>query len=313
MAAGGGLAALCPSGRGPPVEKEPAYSEEETPLSRSDFMEQAKRYIGVLVGSAILAIALDAFTVPNRIAAGGVSGLATILYHQFGWPVGVTMLATNIPLFAFGTRVLGAQFGILSFVGAIASSLFVDLFAPFLPPLTTDPLLASIYGGVITGLGIGITFRYGGSTGGTDIAARLLHHVSRMGIGNAFIVLDGFVILAAAFAFNAELALYAFLSLVIASKTLDLMQGSGPYAKGAVIITEKAEAVGKAIMERLDRGVTMFQGQGVFSGKERPALFVVVHRPQIHELNTLVREIDDKAFMVITDVADVLGEGFERE
>lgn len=279
---------------------------------RSRVMNQARNYLGVLVGAAVLAFALDAFTVPNRIAAGGVSGLATITYHQFGWPVGMTMLAVNIPLFAAGARKLGLSFGVRSFVGAVASSVFVDLFAPFIPTLTRDPVLASIYGGVLTGLGVGITFRYGGSTGGTDIAARLLHQVTRIGIGRAFIVFDGVVIVWAAIAFNAELGLYAFLSLVIASKTIDFLQEGRPFAKGAIIISEACDDIVREVMVRLDRGATTFRGRGAFTGSDREALFVVVGRHQIHQLAEIVRRIDSRAFMVVTDVSDVLGEGFPR-
>ncbi len=275
-------------------------------------MERIYHYLGILVGAAVLAFALAAFTVPNRIAAGGLSGLATITFHQFGWPVGLTMVALNIPLFAAGARRLGFSFGMRSFVGAMASSVLVDLFAPFVPPLTTDPVLASIYGGVLTGVGVGLTFRYGGSTGGTDIAARLLQHVTRMGLGRAFIVIDGAVILWAAVAFNPELAMYAFLSLVIASKTIDWVQEGRPFAKGAIIISDECEKIGREVLLDLDRGATTFRGRGAYTGSERDALLVVVGRHQIHRLTELVRRIDSGAFMVITDVTDVLGEGFGR-
>ena len=274
--------------------------------------ERVKAYAGILLGSAILAVALDAFTVPNRIAAGGVSGLATILYHEFGWPVGLVMLAVNVPLFLAGITVLGGAFGLRSFVGAVASSVFVDAFVPFVPVLTNDPVLASVYGGVLTGVGVGITFHFGGSTGGTDIAALLLHHMTRLGVGRSFIVFDGLVIAAAAAVFNPELAMYAFLSLVVASWTIDLIQEGRPFAKGALIISDKAEAIGREVLQTLERGATTFRGRGVYTGREREALLVIVARHQIHQLALIVRSIDPRAFMVVTDVSDVLGEGFER-
>lgn len=281
-------------------------------MARKAVKEAVVAYAGILVGSAVLAVALDAFTVPNRIAAGGVSGLATILYHQFGWPVGMVMLAVNIPLFAAGIKALGTSFGMRTVIGTIASSVFVDLFAPFLPVLTEDPVLASVYGGVLTGVGVGITFRFGGSTGGTDIAALLIHHFTRLGVGRSFILIDGLVILWAAAAFNAELAMYAFLSLVIASWTIDLIQEGRPFAKGALIISDEADAIAKEVLETLERGVTAFRGQGAYTGKERDALVVIVGRHQIHQLAQIVRSIDPRAFMVVADVSDVMGEGFER-
>ena len=177
-------------------------------------MSRARRlfldYLGIVVGSAFVALALDWFLVPNRIAAGGVSGFATLMHYVFGWPVGMTMLAVNLPLFLISVKVLGVRFGVKTLVGTVSTSILVDTFAPLLSPLTSDPALASIYGGVLAGIGIGITFRYGGSTGGTDMAARLLNHFTSVSVGRSLLIFDGIVIVLAAIAFNAELALYAF-------------------------------------------------------------------------------------------------------
>ena len=268
-------------------------------------------YTGLLVGSAILALALDWFTVPNRIAAGGVSGLATITHYIFGWPVGITMLAVNVPLFAASFGIVGRRFGFRSLVGAVVSSVLVDVFAPFTRPLTFDPLLASLYGGVLTGLGVGMTFYFGGSTGGTDLAARLLHHFTHIGLGRSFLIVDAAVIAWAAVAFNAELGMYALLSLFVASKTIDFLQEGTPLAKGAFIISDHADKIGQRVLTELDRGATTLRGRGLYTGKERDVLMVIVGRPQLRQLRLIVQSVDPKAFMVITDVADVLGEGFE--
>jgi len=268
-------------------------------------------YTGLVIGSAILALALDWFTVPNRIAAGGVSGLATITHYLFAWPVGITMLAVNVPLFALSFRIVGLRFGVRSLVGAVVSSILVDVFAPFTRPLTFDPLLASLYGGVLTGLGVGITFYFGGSTGGTDLAARLLHHFTHIGLGRSFLIVDAAVIAWAALAFNAELGMYALLSLFVASKTIDFLQEGTPLAKGAFIISDHIDQIGERIMSELDRGATLLRGRGVYTGKDRDVLMVIVGRPQVRQLRMIVHDADPRAFMVITDVADVLGEGFE--
>lgn len=268
-------------------------------------------YTGLLVGSAILALALDWFTIPNRIAAGGVSGLATITHYVFGWPVGITMLAVNVPLFVLSFGIVGRRFGVRSLVGAVVSSILVDVFAPFTRPLTLDPLLASLYGGVLTGLGVGLTFYFGGSTGGTDLAARLLHHFTHIGLGRSFLVVDAAVIAWAALAFNAELGMYALLSLFVASKTIDFLQEGTPLAKGAFIISDHVDTIGKRVLTELDRGATVLRGRGLYTGKERDVLMVIVGRPQLRQLRLIVQEADPEAFMVITDVADVLGEGFE--
>ena len=275
------------------------------------FWRGVYEYGGLVAGSAILALALDWFTVPNRIAAGGVSGLATVTYHVFGWPVGVTMIAVNVPLFAASFHIVGRRFGIRSLVGALVSSALVDVFAPFTRPLTFDPLLASVYGGVLTGLGVGITFYFGGSTGGTDLAARLLHHYTHLGLGRSFLVVDALVIALAALAFTPELAMYALLSLFVASKSIDFIEEGRPLAKGAFIISDRVEEIARRVLTELERGATALRGRGMFTGKERDVLMVIVGRPQLRALRAIVQETDPRAFVVITDVADVLGEGFE--
>lgn len=281
---------------------------EESPVSR------ARRliidYLGVAAGSAVVALALDWFLVPNRIAAGGVSGLATVVHHVFGLPVGVTMLAVNVPLFLASVKAIGLRFGVKTIFGTVVTSVLVDVLAPHLVPLTRDPALASIYGGVLAGIGIGVTFRFGGSTGGTDMAARLLNRFTSISVGRSLLIFDGFVIALAGIVFNPELAMYAFLSVFVTSKAIDAIQEGSTYAKGAFIISDKADEIGGKILHELERGVTALKGKGLYTQRDRDVLFVIVARQEIHRLSRLVHSVDPKAFMVITDVSDVLGEGF---
>lgn len=267
----------------------------------------------VLVGSFLTALGLDWFLVPNRIAAGGVSGLATVLFYLFRFPVGVTMLAINVPLFLIGLRVLGPRFGLKTVVGAVATGVLVDLLALFVRPLTTDPLLASVYGGVVVGVGIGLTFRVGGSTGGTDMAAQIFHRALRRSSGQTLLVFDAMVILLAGLVFSAELAMWAFLSVFITTKVIDLVQEGRATAKGAFIISQRTHDLGEAILTELDRGATSFYGRGLYTRQDREVIFVVVARWELQKLKQLVRRTDPDAFMVITDVYDVLGEGFRQE
>lgn len=265
---------------------------------------------GIVFGSALVALALDWFLVPNRIAAGGVSGLATVTYHLFGWPVGMTMLAVNLPLFVAGIKVFGLRFGLGTIVGTVATSVLVDVLAPVLQPLTQDAALASLYGGLLAGVGIGITFRFGGSTGGTDMAARLLSHYTAISVGRSLLVFDGLVIALAGLVFNAELALYAFLSVFVTGKAIDVVQEGSSYAKGAFIISKRSKEIGDAILQQLDRGATALKGRGLYTKEDRDVLFVIVARHEIQQLRQLVHRHDPRAFMVITDVSEVLGEGF---
>ncbi|HEX6971523.1 MAG TPA: YitT family protein [Limnochordia bacterium] len=273
-------------------------------------MRWVRDYLGLLVGAVITAVALDAFLVPNRVAAGGVSGLATVLHHLWGLPVGLTMLALNVPLFVGSLFVLGPSFGARTVVGAVAVSVAVDAMAPFLGPLTTDPLLAAGYGGALAGVGIGITFRYGGSTGGTDMAARILERLLRVSAGRMLLAVDGAVIAAAGLAFGAELALYALLAVFLTSKAIDWLQEGRPYARAAFIISRASEQIATGVLTRLDRGATAFRARGLYTGIEREVLFVIVHRQQLQALKELVHSVDPAAFVVITEVSEVIGEGF---
>ncbi|NLV91836.1 MAG: YitT family protein [Firmicutes bacterium] len=268
------------------------------------------QYLGILFGVFLTALALDWFLIPNKIAAGGVSGLATVIYHVFHLPVGVTMLAINIPLFLLAWRVLGRTFGLRSLVGTVALSVFVDLLEGYLHPLTGDPLLAAIYGGALAGLGMGLTIRYGGSTGGTDLAAMVAHRLLHTSVGMSLLVIDGLVILLAGLVFNAELALYALLSILITTKAIDLIQEGQVFGKAAYIISSHPEEIANAVLSELDRGVTGLKGVGKYTGKPREVLFVIVSRHEIQRLKEIVRRYDPQAFIVITDAHEVLGEGF---
>ncbi len=272
----------------------------------------AAGYAGVAAGAFIVALGLDWLLVPNRIAAGGVSGLATVLHYLAGVPVGLAMLVINVPLFLLGIRLIGLRFGLKSVVGTLVTSLFVDLLAPFLQPLTTDPVLASVYGGLIAGLGSGLTIRAGGSTGGTDLAAQLVNKVTNISVGRALLIVDGFVILLAGIVFNPELALWGLLGELLTVSTIDLMLAGRSVAKVAFIVSLASPAIARRVIQEMDRGVTALQGRGMYSGQEREVLFVIVANQEIESLRRIVHSADPQAFMVISDAYDVLGEGFRK-
>jgi uncharacterized membrane-anchored protein YitT (DUF2179 family) len=269
-------------------------------------------YLVITIGVIVTAFALDAFLIPARIAAGGVSGLATIIYHASGFPVGVTMLAVNIPLFVASLLILGPSFGVRTVYGSILVSVAVDVLQPLVTPITSDLALASVYGGVLSGLGLGLAFRHGGSTGGTDLAARLLNRFTHISVGRSLLLIDFVVVSLAGVMFNAELALYALISIFVASKVIDLVQEGLSYAKTAIIISSQAEAISSAILTRMGRGVTGLPGVGKYSGQQREVLLCVVSRREVTQLKNLVREFDKNAFMTITDTYEVLGEGFKQ-
>lgn len=271
-------------------------------------------YILIFIGTLLTAVGLDMFLIPNKIAAGGVSGIATIIHYVVHFPVGVTMLAINVPLFLMGIRQLGVGFGIRSLFGTVALSAMIDAMASMnLPVPTKDPLLASIYGGIITGVGIGIVFRAKGTTGGTDLAAAIINNYMKLSVGVVLFVIDASVIVAAGIAFkSAELALYALLTVFLTSRVIDIVQEGFGYAKAAIIISQKPDEVSEAILNKLDRGATALRGRGMYTGTERDVILAVVVRAEVTVLKELVQSIDPKAFVILTDVHEVLGEGFKR-
>jgi uncharacterized membrane-anchored protein YitT (DUF2179 family) len=272
-----------------------------------------REYLFILIGVLLTAAGLDMFLVPNKIAAGGVSGIATIVYYAAKLPVGITMLVINIPLFLTGVRKLGVGFGFRSLFGTVMLSVFVDLIAPYLPVPTRDPLLASIYGGIIVGVGIGIVFRNRATTGGTDLAAAIMNNYLRISVGVALFAIDAAVIVAAGIVFaSAELALYALLTVFLTARVIDMVLEGFGYAKTAFIVSQKAREVADAILEEMDRGVTSLQGMGMYSGLPRDVLLSVVTRSEISSLKALVHSIDPEAFVILADVHEVLGEGFRK-
>ncbi|MDN5327241.1 MAG: hypothetical protein PWP41_1937 [Moorella sp. (in: firmicutes)] len=268
-------------------------------------------YLGITAGTLVTALGLVLFLVPNRIAAGGVSGLATVLHYVFGWPVGLTMLVLNIPLFLAGLKVLGLEFGLKTLYGTIILSVFTDTLALWLHAPTSNTLLASLYGGLLSGVGMGIVFRSGGSTGGTDLAALLFRHYLHISAGMGLLMVDALVISLAGLVFNVELALYALVALFLTSRAIDAIQEGGGYARAALIISDKAEEIARRVLVELGRGVTGLAGRGYYTRQEREVLLVVVQRAEVSRLKDLVASIDPEAFVIVSNVHEVLGEGFQ--
>lgn len=270
------------------------------------------------LGIALTAWALDAFLIPNRIAAGGVSGLATIIYHTaqdlIGATVsiGVQMLVMNAILLFVAWRARGLGYIAKTVYGIVALSVFIDVFAGFTTPLATDDLLlAALYGGAVSGLGMGLVFKAGGNTGGTDIIGQLLSRRLPFGVGQIMLVVDAAVTALAAFAFGPKLALYGVVAIFVGSATIDLVLEGIAVDKAVWIISDAADRIGASVNAEMDRGATAMEATGVFTGQKRGMLFVVVSRNELDDLKAIVREIDPNAMVVISDVHETIGEGFK--
>lgn len=267
--------------------------------------------LGIVLGCLVAAIALNLFLVPNRIAPGGASGLAVVLFHLFNLPVSAVLLLINIPLFILGWYILGARFGINTLVGTILLPIFVAL-TENITPMTEDLLLAAIYGGILMGVGVGIVFRSQGTTGGTALAAQIIHKISGFTVGQSLLGIDFIVVALAGFVFDAELAMYSLIALVVSIKVIDLVQQGLRRAKAAFIISDHTGLIADAVIEQLQRGATLLDGRGAWSRREREVLMVVVSSSEVSRLKALVAGLDPDAFVIVTDIHEVQGEGFSR-
>lgn len=267
----------------------------------------------IAVGTAICGIAYVMFLIPHHVVSGGVGGISIILNYVTGWSVSIFYVLLNIPIFILGIRDMGLRYGIKSLAGILATSGFIYLFESILhlPSITAEPILGAAYGGAILGLGLGIVFRGHGSTGGTDIIGQILTRRSNISVGGWILIFDIVVIVTGVIVFrNLEAPLYGFLALIINTKVIDLVLEGFSYARAANIITSKPDEVSWAISLEMRRGVTALKGHSHFSGEEREVLYVVLTRREIDTLKQIVKQIDPKAFVVISDVYEVLGKGF---
>ena len=269
-------------------------------------------YSGITIGVAIMAVSLNFFLEPNTIAPGGVTGLAIVIKKITGAPVYITNLVINIPLFILGMLMLGGIFGAKTLFATIGLSFFLKI-VPY-KVVTTDLLLSSIFGGVLMGIGLGIVFREGGTTGGSDLAGAILNKkFPALSTSVFMMVIDTLVVIIAGVAKKKiEVSLYSIISLYVSVKVIDLMLEGFGYLKGFMIITDKPLEVSETIMERLNRGVTLFKGKGMYTKEEKDILLCVVNRSQFAKIKEIVLAIDRDAFIMITEMNEVIGEGFKE-
>lgn len=280
---------------------------------------RVRDYLFMTIGILITAWGLNAFLIPNRLAAGGVSGLATVFYYFFqdqfgiGVPIGMQMLVMNGFLLVIGIRVKGWRYGARTVYGMIIMSLAIDLLAPFTPHLAShDLLLAVLYGGAVTGVGMGLVFKARGNTGGTDIIAQLLVEKVNLGIGQIMLMADACVMLVAALVLGPDLALYGMVAVFVMGAVIDVVQEGISVEKAAFIICDEPGRVADAVLHQLGRGATGIVARGLYSSEPREMVFTVVSRREIDALKAIVHAVDPKAFVVIANVHEALGEGFKE-
>ena len=265
----------------------------------------------ILAGSLCMALSVDIFLNPNNVVPGGFTALAMFANRLWGWPVGTTLLVMNLPFLLIGMRVLGVQFGPKTLFAVAASSLAIDWLAPHVPTVQGEPVLYTLYGGLLYGLGMGLVFRANATTGGTEIPAKLLEHYFGIRMSSSLLAMDVAILALAAFFFGLAPALYALIAVWVMARVIDALEIGLTAGNTAFIITLNPAEVSAGIMARLERGVTILRGEGGYTGAERTMLFTAVNRRQVPELREIVRQADPDVFVVISPSNEVLGEGFK--
>ena len=271
-------------------------------------------YLFIVLGALVQAVSMRLFLIPGLMVSGGISGAAQIIQFFTNWPIGVMVFLGNVPLFILGWRYLGGtRFALRTAAAVTLFSIFTDGLAFFLPAegITDDIFLLALYGGILLGVGLGLVYRGRGTSGGSDILGRILNHKKGISISQSYLITDGLVVLASGFAFGWERALYGFIVIYISGLAAELVSEGNNILRMAMIVTNHPDEVSGQICKILERGVTILPGTGAWTGQSRPVLYCVLTRAEINILKTIVSESDPKAFMVIGQVNEALGERFK--
>ena len=268
-------------------------------------------YAQIILGATLVGLGTNWFFVPNKVVSGGVTGVSILFHYGFDTPVGLVNLLLNIPLMIIGWRWAGGmKFLLRTLVAVVVMSAVIDLTQGYLTAPTSDRLLVICYGGLIDGLGMGLVFRARGTTGGTDVLARVAHRFLGIGIGQTLLALNIVIFAVAAFQFGAEAVMVALALAFVSARVLDTVQAGFSVSRQAIIITTKPSRVRDTIFQSLGRGVTFMEATGGFSGEARPMVYVVVAAHEVARLKMRVAEVDPGAFVAISKAQEVLGEGF---
>lgn len=269
-------------------------------------------YLLLTGGSLIVAAGVVMFLTPNKVVSAGVTGIAMLFNYTWNWPVGLTNLLLNVPLLVAGVKWGGGWRTLFRTVYAVViMSVAIDVLVPFLPAVKGDPLIYTLFGGLVDGFGIGLVLRARGTTGGTDIVAQLLYKYRRIPFGQVFLWSNTLILLAAIPVVGLVPVLYALIVNYISSRVLDtVVEGLG-YARSVLVVSDKIDDIRQAVLSEVNRGVTILEATGGYSQERRPVLYVVVSRSQVAAVKRLIADLDPRAFVVVSEAHEVLGEGFK--
>ena len=268
---------------------------------------------GTILGAAIMAFGVSSFLLPNQLSSGGFSGIATITYYLLNIPMGIMILIINIPLFLLAGYRIGKDFFLKSLVGTISLSLFIDLLDKY-PPITTDRFLASIYGGVIIGIGTAIILKVGSSTGGSELVASIIKSYNPyISISRYLTIIDIIIVtLNVIFLGHIEIGLYSAIAIYLYGKLVDIIFEGVYFTKLLFIISDKNEEISNAIVNEIRRGVTGLYGKGMYYNKDKLVLICAASRRDVYKIKDLVKRIDNRSFIVVANAREVVGKGFKE-
>ncbi len=286
-------------------------------IAFSDVRTTVFDYIIIALGAVTFALSVVIFTSPNDIAPGGMTGIATMLNHLFGLPIGTLIFVMNIPLFIWGAVENGFSFLTKTIVGTAFVSLAIDLLTPVLPIYQGDTILAAIFGGILNGVGLGIIFYRGGSTGGADIIALNIHkRLPHISTGNIILMVDFAILVMAFFVYNSlESVLYAVIAIFVSIKVIDTISYGTSRGNGKLmfIITNHYDEVSQGIMTELERGVTLLDGEGAYSKEKKRVIMCAVRPQQVFKIQNAVKKLDENAFIIVTTAGTIKGRGFAKK
>jgi uncharacterized membrane-anchored protein YitT (DUF2179 family) len=270
-----------------------------------------KEILGTILGAAIMAIGVSLFLLPNKLSTGGFSGLATIAYYIFNVPMGIATIGLNIPLFILALYKLGIKFVSKTIIGTVSLSIFIDIFDKF-KPITTDRFLASIYGGIIVGIGTSLILKVGASTGGTDLISNITKsYKPTIKMGNVITLIDAGIVAINTLVFKEiEIGLYSAIAIFLMGKILDIIFEGIDFTKLLIIISDKNQEISEKI-QNLERGVTGLYGKGMYSENNKLILICASPRRDVGKIRTIAKDIDKNCFIIITNAREVYGEGFK--
>ena len=282
-------------------------------MEKEEMRMSAVKIVKIILGAAIFAIGIQWFYYPATLLSGGITGIALILnYIDPRLRVGMMIIALNVPLFAIAWKHYGWRFIAGSLLGMLSSSLIIDLLSNFHFDFTTQPILAALYGGVLTGFGLGVVYSTGATTGGTDIIAKFIREkYPYVNFGTLILVLDVVVIAVYAAIFRKfDNAMFTVVGIYVASKMIDVVLYGAAASKLCLIISDQSEEIQNAIVNQLHRGVTVLYGMGAYSGADKQVLLCAIKHQQIVSIREVIRKIDQNAFVIVTDAHDVFGQNF---